>query len=40
MHKKRITVEPEIMLGKLIIAGTRITVESILKKLSDGYSVE
>ena len=40
MYKKRITVDPEIMLGKPIIAGTRITVESILKKLSDGYSVE
>ena len=40
MHKKRITVDPEIMLGKPIITGTRITVEAILMKLSDGFSLE
>ena len=40
MYKGRITVDPEIMLGKPIIAGTRITVEAILTKLSDGYSSE
>ena len=40
MYKNRITVDPEIMLGKPIIVGTRITVEAILKKLSDGYSVD
>lgn len=40
MYKNRITVDPDIMLGKPIIVGTRITVEAILKKLSDGYSVD
>ncbi|HAH56346.1 MAG TPA: antitoxin [Flavobacterium sp.] len=31
---------PEIMAGKPIIKGTRITVEIILKKLSEGISIE
>ncbi len=31
---------PEIMAGKPIIKGTRITVEIILKKLSEGISTE
>lgn len=39
-YKDRITVDPEIMLGKPIIKGTRITVELILKKLSEGMTVE
>ncbi len=36
----RITVYPDIMLGKPIIKGTRITVELILKKLSEGMTIE
>jgi uncharacterized protein (DUF433 family) len=36
----RITVDPEIMLGKPIIRGTRITVELILRKLSEGMTIE
>lgn len=40
MYKKRITVDPEIMLGKPIISGTRVTVEAILMKLSDGFTPE
>lgn len=39
-YKDRITVNPDIMLGKPIIKGTRITVELILKKLSEGMTVE
>ena len=31
-----IEVNPKIMLGKPVIRGTRITVELILKKLSEG----
>ena len=31
---------PEIMKGKPIIKGTRISVELILKKLSEGVSIE
>jgi uncharacterized protein (DUF433 family) len=40
MYKKRITINPEIMLGKPIIVGTRITVEAILTKLAAGESPE
>jgi uncharacterized protein (DUF433 family) len=32
----RIDINPKIMLGKPIIRGTRITVELILRKLSEG----
>jgi uncharacterized protein (DUF433 family) len=32
--------DPEIMMGKPVIAGTRITVESILERLGAGESVE
>ena len=37
--QQHITANPDIMLGKPIIRGTRITVELILNKLSDGFSV-
>lgn len=33
---ERIEINPEVMLGKPVIRGTRITVELILRKLSDG----
>ncbi|MBI1784252.1 DUF433 domain-containing protein [Candidatus Sumerlaeota bacterium] len=33
---KRISVNPKIMLGKPVIRGTRIPVELILRKLSEG----
>jgi uncharacterized protein (DUF433 family) len=33
---KRIEVNPKVMLGKPVIRGTRITVELILRKLSEG----
>jgi uncharacterized protein (DUF433 family) len=32
--------DPEVMMGKPVIAGTRITVESILERLGAGDSVE
>ena len=32
--------DPSIMMGKPVIAGTRITVELILEKLATGESVE
>jgi uncharacterized protein (DUF433 family) len=36
----RITSDPKIMLGKPIIKGTRITVELVLRKLSEGMTIE
>jgi uncharacterized protein (DUF433 family) len=39
-YKERITVDPDIMLGKPFIKGTRITVELILRKLSEGMTIE
>ena len=32
----RIEVNPRVMLGKPVIRGTRVTVELILRKLSEG----
>ena len=34
----RIEINPKVMLGKPVIRGTRIPVELILRKLSDGAS--
>lgn len=39
-YKKRITTDPNIMLGKLIIKGARITVELILRKFLEGITIE
>lgn len=36
----RIEVNPEILLGKPVIAGTRIPVYLILNLLASGYTVE
>nr|NQU93726.1 DUF433 domain-containing protein [Bacteroidota bacterium] len=38
--KNIIIRDPEVMLGKPIISGTRITVELIIRKLSSGYSFD
>src|SRR3990172_8543397 len=40
IYKGRIITDPAIMLGKPIIKGTRITVEHVLRKLSEGITVE
>ncbi|MEW6060855.1 MAG: DUF433 domain-containing protein [Bacteroidota bacterium] len=39
-YSLRIVSDPNIMLGKPIIKGTRITVESILKRLAEGISIQ
>ena len=39
-YQNKIISDPSIMLGKPIIKGTRITVELIIKKLSDGFSID
>ncbi|RIL11938.1 MAG: DUF433 domain-containing protein [Proteobacteria bacterium] len=40
MAKNLITSDPDIMMGKPVIAGTRITVELILERLSAGETIE
>jgi len=36
MTTERIEINPRVMMGKPVIRGTRITVELILRKLSEG----
>lgn len=36
----RIELNPQVMLGKPVVRGTRITVEIILKKLAQGISID
>lgn len=38
--RDRIVADPEILLGKPTIRGTRISVEMILNRLSQGWDVE
>jgi uncharacterized protein (DUF433 family) len=40
MNKKLIVSDPAVMMGKPVIAGTRITVELILEKLAAGETIE
>ncbi len=40
MVEKLIQSNPSVMMGKPVIAGTRITVEHILEKLAAGETVE
>lgn len=39
-YSNRIISNPEIMLGKPIIKGTRITVELILRKIAEGMDID
>ena len=38
MAEKLVVSDPQVMMGKPVIAGSRITVESILEKLAAGQS--
>lgn len=38
--KERITVDPDILVGKPIIKGTRIAVEFLMERLADGWSID
>jgi uncharacterized protein (DUF433 family) len=40
MNNQLIQSDPKIMMGKPVVAGTRITVELILEKLAAGETVE
>ncbi|MGD1843714.1 MAG: DUF433 domain-containing protein [Thermonemataceae bacterium] len=39
-YRDRITSDHKIMLGKPIIQGTRITIELILRKMSEGATTQ
>lgn len=39
-YQERITADYRVLLGKPVIKGTRITVELILRKLSQGATVQ
>ena len=39
-YRDTVVSNPEVMMGKPVIAGTRITVELILEKLAAGETVE
>jgi uncharacterized protein (DUF433 family) len=38
--QQHIVADPGVMLGKPVVAGTRITVESILERLAAGETIE
>jgi uncharacterized protein (DUF433 family) len=40
MARDRIQINPQMMLGKPVIKGTRIPVELIVRKLGEGASTE
>jgi uncharacterized protein (DUF433 family) len=40
MREELIRSDPSIMMGKPVVAGTRITVELILEKLAAGETTE
>jgi uncharacterized protein (DUF433 family) len=40
MTEPLIVSDPKVMMGKAVIAGTRITVDLILEKLGSGESIE
>jgi uncharacterized protein (DUF433 family) len=38
--KSHITVDPDVLVGKPIIKGTRISVELLMDRLADGWTIE
>lgn len=40
MYQNLITSNPDVMMGKPVVAGTRLTVELILEKLASGETPE
>ncbi len=40
MNEPMIVSDPKVMMGKPVVAGTRVTVDLILEKLGGGDSIE
>jgi uncharacterized protein (DUF433 family) len=38
--KDRIAVDPDILVGKPVVRGTRISVELLMDRLGDGWTME
>jgi uncharacterized protein (DUF433 family) len=38
--RARIVSKPDVMVGKPCVAGTRVTVEVILRRMAEGYTIE
>ena len=38
--RDHVVVDPQVLVGKRVIKGTRISVELILDRLADGWSVD
>lgn len=38
--EERIAVDPEVLVGKPVIRGTRISVELVVERLSQGWGVD
>lgn len=38
--RDRIIVDPDVLAGKPVIKGTRISVELLMDRLADGWSIE
>jgi uncharacterized protein (DUF433 family) len=39
-YHSRIASDPDILLGKPVIKGTRISIEIIIRKMSEGLSID
>lgn len=37
---QRIVVNPDVMVGKPVVKGTRVTVEQIMRLLAHGYTID
>jgi len=40
MCAERVTTDPAVMMGKPVVVGTRVTVETILEEIGAGESIE
>lgn len=38
--RKKIVVDPRVMVGKPVIRGTRIPVDAVIKRMADGLTIE
>ena len=39
-HQDRIVLDPAVLLGKPVVRGTRLSVEFIVERLAEGWTIE